>query len=163
MGKQSQRSNERFVDKYGAAVTTNAFGKFRDNFILAQPDLDIWDIEYRNKGDTLINRGGNAIGSAYMRVSMSPFVANSEVILTSKEIFSFPLRMLAGMSASQRIVGQECEISLVGVDPSTAEIQKMPAFTDIPISGTVTIATNVATINTAQPHGLKGGDRIIFL
>ncbi len=162
MGKQSQRSNERLVDRYGAAVTTNAFGKFRDNFILAQPDLDIWDVEYRNKGDTLINRGGNAIGSAYMRVSMSPFMANSEVILTSKEIFSFPLRMLAGMSASQRIVGQECEISLVGVDPSTAEIQKMPAFTDIPISGTVTIATNVATINTAQPHGLKGGDRIIL-
>ena len=162
MGKKSQRSNEALVDRSGAAVTTNAFGKFRDNFILAQPDLDIWDVEYRNKGDTLVNRGGDAFGSAYMRVSMSPFVAGSEVILTSKEIFSFPLRMLAGMSASQRIVGQECEISLVGVDPGTSAIQKMPTFADIPISGTVTIATNVATINTAQPHGLKGGDRIIL-
>lgn len=162
MGKQSQRSNEALVDKYGAGVTTNAFGKFRDNFILGQPDLNIWDIEYRNQGDTLVNRGGDAVGSAYMRISMSPFVANSEVILTSKEIFSFPLRMLVGMSASQRIAGQECEISLVGVDPSTAAIQKMPAFADIPISGTVTILTNVATINTVQPHGLKGGDRIVL-
>ena len=162
MGKQSQRSNEALVDKYGAGVTTNAFGKFRDNFILGQPDLNIWDIEYRNQGDTLVNRGGDAVGSAYMRVSMSPFVANSEVILTSKEIFSFPLRMLVGMSASQRIAGQECEISLVGVDPSTVAIQKMPDFADIPISGTVTILTNVATINTAQPHGLKGGDRIVL-
>jgi hypothetical protein len=62
---------------------------------------------------------------------------------------------------SQRMVGHEFAVELVGVDENGV-VESISAPADLAISGTVTIATNVATINFAAPHGRKGGDRVIL-
>lgn len=62
-----------------------------------------------------------------------------------------PIRFGYGFSMSQRIFGQEVEVSLIGCD-STGTIEKNSTFSPLTISGTVTIATNVATVVFATAH-----------
>ena len=74
-----------------------------------------------------------------------------EYTLTSKSFYKMPIRFGYGFSMSQRILGQEVEVSLVGCD-SSGTIEKNSTFSPLTISGTVTIATNVATVVFATPH-----------
>lgn len=151
------------VTPYGtennAVAVGNFIQKFRDSFITAQPNLTIWDEAWTNQGSGFVAAGGNSSGSSYMKVSMCSVAADSEYILTSKATFKFPVRFGFGVTLSQRIYGQEVEISLVGVDGS-GNIENNTAVTDLAVSGTINIASNVATINFATPHGLVGGDRV---
>lgn len=74
-----------------------------------------------------------------------------EYTLTSKSFYKMPIRFGYGFSMSQRIFGQEVEVSLIGCD-STGTIEKNSTFSPLTISGTVTIATNVATVVFATAH-----------
>lgn len=139
----------------------NGMKKFRDGFVLAAPDLTVWDQSWTNQGGSTVSRGGDTAGSAYLKISMDPFTQGSEYVLTTKDTLKFPIRFMFGVSASQRILGQELEVSLVGCD-DLGNIESDPAIADKVISGTVTIASNVATINFATAHGLKGGDRVVI-
>lgn len=141
------------------AIIGNAIQTFRDGFVTAAPDTDSWYEEWLNKGSGIVTKGGNAAGSSFLRISLDPYQDASEYRLTSKDKFNFPLYFLFGMSLSQRIVGQEVFVGLVGCDTSGA-VEYSDFVPDIAISGTVTISSNVATINTAAPHGLNGGDRV---
>lgn len=140
----------------------NFLQKFRDGFVVAQPDLSVWDQAWVNQGTGFVNAGGNSSGSAYLRISMCPLRAGSEYTLATKQTFNFPYRHGFGISASQRILGQEIEASAVGVSGANV-IETITPIADLSISGTVTIATNVATINFAAAHGLTGGDRVILV
>lgn len=148
-----------FTDKK-AIATGNALVKFRDNFFNATPDLNVWDEQWINQGSSFVRRGGNSSGSGYMQISLDPLTPGSEYVLTSKQAFRYPIKTFSAVSASQRIIGQELEISLVGCDTAGLVEYRLPVD-DMPISGTVTITSNVATINFATPHGLTGGDRVI--
>lgn len=154
------------VTESGAISVGNGVKKFRDGFAdLAQgawPEETIWDVVYENQGSTSLGRAGNAQGASYMKISMCPITADSQVTMTTKRTFKFPMRFISMLSLSQRIVGQEFEVSIVGVDGSSV-ITTLTPKTDLSISGTVTIASNVATINFATPHGLKTSDRVILL
>lgn len=139
----------------------NSSAIFRDGFVLAQPDPAIWDVVWTNKGTSFVNGGGNSSGASYLRVSLDTKMPDSEFMMTSKQMFSFPVRFGYGLSMSQRILGQEVEVSLVGCD-ADGVVDTISDFSPIAISGSVTITTNVATINTAAAHGLRGGDRVVL-
>lgn len=140
----------------------NFIQKFRDGFVISQPDLAVWDQVWVNQGSSLVTKGGNSSGSSYMKISMCPITKSSEYFLTSKDSFRFPVRFAYGLTLSQRIIGQEVELSLVGVDGSSV-VETIPAFTDLTILGTIAVATNVGVINFASAHGLNGGDRVILV
>lgn len=146
----------------GALYVGNALKKFRDEFATGVIDPEIWDTKWTNQGNGFISFGGNAAGSKYLCLNLDPYQGESEIRLTSKDMYSLPVRLGFGWSLSQRIVGQEFAVELIGCT-ADGVVQENPAVALIPISGTITVAANVATINTAVPHGLKGGDRICLI
>lgn len=147
----------------GALAVGNANRKFRDGFVTASPDLTIWDEAWTNRGDGIVNRGGDAAGSSYLRISMDPTQVDSEYVLTTKDRFVLPSRFIFGLSQTHRFLGHEIEVGFVGVDGS-GNIEVNAAFADVAISGTITIASNVATINFSSAlHGIKGGDRVLLV
>lgn len=148
--------------QYQKMIDGNAIHKFRDGFALGAIDTAVWDTSWINQGNGSVTFGGNSFGASYLRVNLDPTIANSEFRLTSKGFYKFPIRLGFGLSMSQRIIGQECAVEIVGCD-SDGVVDENVAVSSIPISGTVTIATNVATINTATSHGLRGGDRICLV
>lgn len=143
----------------GALHIGNASKKFRDGFALGYIDTAVWDATWINQGAGFVSFGGNSNASSYLRVNLDPYLAGTEFRLTSKETFKFPVRLGYGLSRSLAILGQEASVELVAVDNNgvVAENNSIPIT---PISGTVTITTNVATINFASPHPFKGGDRV---
>lgn len=149
------------VTENDALAVGNAIQKFRDGFVTGTPDVNTWDVVWNNQGSSSVDSGGDSFGASYMRVSMCPITAESEFICTSKQMFKFPVRFGYGMSLSQRYLGQEFELSLVGCD-ADGVVDKIAPFTALAISGTVSVTTNVATINFATAHGLKGGDRVVL-
>lgn len=151
----------------GSLSVGNFLQKFRDGFVVSQPDPNVWNeygFKFNSGGATgFVNAGGNSSGAAYMRISMCPLTPTSEYQLWTKRAFDFPFRMGFGISASQRIVGQEIEVSVGGLDSSGNFQVFFGQDKNLPISGTVTVASNAATINFAIAHGLTGGDRVILV
>ncbi len=148
----------------GAFAVGNGMKKFRDGFSTGAPDTNEWDASFVNQGGTIVNQGGNSVGSSYLRISMCPFTADSEYTLLSKTSFKLPNRLIFGYSASQRFLGQELEISLVGINSTTGAIQTYTSSkVGTLISGSIPVASNVATINFSSAHPFKGGDRVILI
>ena len=146
----------------GAMAIGNAVKKFRDGFVQASPDLSIWNQSWTNQGDSFVFRGGNAAGSSYLGISMDPTMPDAEYTLWTKNLFKLPSRFIFSHSQSQRFLGQELELSLDGVVDNTSVIDTMASIADMAISGTITVTTNVATINFDTDHPFKGGDRVIL-
>jgi len=146
----------------GAVAIGNAMKKFRDGFVQASPDLNIWNQSWTNQGDSFVFRGGNAAGSSYLGISMDPTSPDAEYTLWTKNLFKLPSRFIFSHSQSQRFLGQELELSLNGVVDNTSVIDTMASIADIAISGNITVTTNVATINFDTDHPFKGGDRVIL-
>lgn len=166
MLEKIQKKDGTIVTPYATENEATAVGnflqKFRDGFVNAQPDLTKWDESWTSQGTGFVNAGGNSSGAYYMRVSMCPFTPGSQYSIVSKSSFKFPVRFAYGLSISQRFLGLEVEAALVGVDGAGA-IETITPVADLPILGTITIATNVGTVNFATPHNLNGGDRIILV
>lgn len=146
----------------GSASVGNFLQKFRDGFVNAQPDLTKWDESWTSQGTGFVNAGGNSSGSSYMRVSMCPFTPGSEYSIVSKDSFNFPVRFAYGLSVSQRILGVEVEAALVGAD-GAGVVETITPVADAVISGTISVTTNVATINFATNHNFNGGDRVLLV
>ena len=149
-----------------ALAIGNAVKKFRDGFADldqgASPDSLIWDVVWNSQGSSSLGRAGNAQGSSYMKISMCPITVNSELVMTTKKSFKFPMRFINMLSLSQRIVGQEFQVSIIGVNESGI-VEVLTPKVDLNISGSITIASNVATINFVNSHGLQTSDRVILL
>ncbi len=123
-------------------------------------DTAIWDYTAPG-GEGLVVGGGNTAGSQYLRMVMpTVMAAGTELTLLSKRTFQFPSRFSFAVSQSQRVAGQELEISLVACnDDGTIPVATAPA--DCTISGSITVASNVATINFTAKHTFKGGERVM--
>lgn len=146
------------VQKYTNVGNTRA--RFRDSFAnpaITQPSPDRWDLSNPNSGH-ILTQGGDSSGASYLRISLDPFSEGTEVSLTSRETFNVPMRVGFGISLSQRILGQEVFAGLVGCDEFD-QVAKIPEPAALPIPGTITVTSNVATI-TIPNHGFKGGDRV---
>jgi hypothetical protein len=150
----------------GAIAIGNAVKKFRDNFVKFSPDPASWDLTWVNQngtaGNGIVERGGTATGSSYLRINLDPTSAGSEYSLVSKTWFRLPSRFAFGFSHSQKVIGQEFEYSLIGCD-ERGNVESFTQPADLTISGTVSVTTNVATINFAAAHGLVGDDRVILV
>jgi len=144
-------------------IVGNAKEKFRDGFVsyVTGPDPSVYDIVDTSSGNFIVNTGGNAVGSSYVRISMDPINPSGSYSFTTKQTFQFPFNYGVGISASQRVNGQEFAMEFVGVDVDNTVQTNIPVA-DVAITGaTISIASNVGTV-TATNHGLKGGDRIII-
>lgn len=147
----------------------NAPRRFRDNFTIGSPDLTLWHEEWINRGDGtaqqgvgIVERGGNATGSSYLRINLDPSIPGSQYTLTSKVWFRLPSKFAFNFSHSQKVIGQEFEYSFVGCD-NTGNVVTFSQPADLTISGSVSVTANVATINFAAAHGLVGDDRVILV
>lgn len=140
-------------------IIENARRKFRDGFVLTgSPDPSVWDIA--NDNSHIINQGGDSSSSSYVRLSLDPLAADSEVSLTSKDFDLMPFRVGFGVTISQRILGQEISLEMIGVDLD-GSVRSITPIEDKAITGlTIVIASNVGTITLAN-HGFKGGDRVV--
>lgn len=149
---------------YDKTTVGNARSKFRDGFAtsgVVQPNPDVWDLIEDTPGQHLITQGGNSSGSSYLRISLSPFVEADGLSIVSKKTFEFPMRVGFGISASQRIVGQEFFAGMVACD-ANGDIDYLPAVADKPITGTtISVTSNVGTV-TLTNHGFVGGDRVVL-
>lgn len=136
---------------YPEVIAANIHTKFREAFEVSPLDSDEWLCSL-GSGDILV-ADGNAIAASYAVVSKDPW---SQGQLTSFETvanFSMPIEFALGMSASQRVWGQEFAAEIV----STETPLTTPA--DLAIAS-ITQATTTLTVNTTLPHGLPIGARI---
>ena len=157
----------------GNRAVGNATQKFRDGFNSGL-DTSVWDLAVNGspatldangnvlvsgvpKGDRIV-LGGNAGGSSYINIIKSAKDTDEELTLTSKDTFTFPVRLGSFTSLSQRFLGQEYSVEVVGID-GNENIVSIAQPADIAITQFV-VLSNVATITTATNHGLTGGTRI---
>lgn len=139
---------------------TSIIDVWKESFSIGDNGINNWKVSSTNPAVMSYGIGGNSSSSDYLRVGILPTSSpNDEIILTSNRLFKPPFRLNFGVSLSQRIVGEELAVEMVGVDQD-GNVEKNAVIPLIPISGTVTIATNVATINFATPHPFFGGDRV---
>ena len=155
--------NSLFDDpSYDKEVVGNTRTKLRDSFATpgVQPNPDTWTT-VNDSSQHILTQGGDAAGSTYLRISLSPFVDDSGVTLTSNKTFQFPARVGYSLSMSQRISGQEVFIGVAAADTTGVnQLDTIAPVPDKPITGaTASITSNVATF-TVTGHGLKGGDRV---
>lgn len=146
----------------GQLIVKNVNSQFKDGFNSGtQPNTAIWT--YVNpSANHIVTEGGNAFGSSYLRISLSPFDTNSEVTLTSIQKFNFPVRVGFGVSTSQRIIGQEVGLEVVGVDGS-GNVTAVTPIVDQAMPASVTVAVaNVLPIPFVTPHSFHGGDRVVI-
>jgi len=125
-------------------------------------DLDRWEQKWVNQGLGVLENGGSATGSNYIRINLDQTVANSELELISKASFKLPSRFGFAFSHSQKVLGQEFEYSFVSCN-ADGQIEIIPQHIDLAINGTVSVTANVATINFSTAHGLVGDDRVILV
>uniref|UniRef100_UPI003989915B hypothetical protein n=1 Tax=Mycetocola sp. TaxID=1871042 RepID=UPI003989915B len=154
-------SDTLLVEYEGLFGSENKFSTRPSVLTGVQSTSETWELAEDTEGAHIISEGGDSSGSAYLRISLNPFVEANGVALTSKESYDFPMRVVFGTSISQRIVGQEIFVGMVATDGS-GDIEYIPSVPDKAITGaTASVTANVATFTLAN-HGLKGGDRVIF-
>jgi hypothetical protein len=143
----------------GKLLVGSARDKLRDSF--TSIDTTKWDVV--SDATDIVTADGNTAGASYVKISKSSIAQDTETIFTTKDSFKMPFRIGAGISLSQRIIGQEFSIEFVGTSSSdNSTIEYNTTRTDIAISGTISVTSNVWTINTATAHGLQALDRIII-
>lgn len=149
---------------YDRTIVGNARTKFRDGFAssgVTQPNPEVWDLDEDTPGTHIMTQGGDSSGASYLRISLSPFVEANDISLTSKATFQFPMRVGFGVSISQRIVGQEVFVGMVGTDANGAVEYGTPVADKAITGATISVTSNVGTV-TMTSHGYKGGDRVIL-
>jgi hypothetical protein len=145
---------------YEKTVVGNQRTFFKDgiNTSIQQPDSTIWALT-NDSANHIVNTGGNSAGSAYIRISLDPFTEDSGVTLIAKKQFQMPYRASFGISSSQRGNQTELFYGLLGSDAS-GNITTISTVADKTLPAqTVTIASNIATINLPA-HGFVAGDRV---
>lgn len=130
----------------------NITGKFREAFETYDP-INGGRWSETKASDDLVFVDGNAAAASYLVISKSPLSAGTETAITSLGQVSLPIEASAGLSMSQRTLGQEFAVELVDVG------NPLPDVPDIAISS-ITQATTTLTVDTATPHGLSVGKSI---
>lgn len=130
----------------------NITGKFREAFETYDPvNGGRWN--ETKASDDLVFVDGNAAAASYLVISKSPLSAGTETAITSIGQVSLPIEASAGLSMSQRTLGQEFAVELVDVEAP------LPDVADIAISS-ITQSTTTLTVYTATPHNLSVGKSI---
>lgn len=135
----------------GATVSpSNILTKFREAFEDFVPGEN-WALSQAS-GD-IVMLDGNAVGASYLVISKDPLTAGSVTTLESVGVFNMPVEASMGVSASQRIMGQEMAIEWVSTEAP------LPQPPELDIAAIAKVASTL-TVDTALPHGLFPGMRI---
>lgn len=118
---------------------------------------------FNTAASDLVYLGGNTASASWVGIVKSALVADTYTEMTSTNLwrYSVPMQASAGLSISQRLAAQQFGFDLVGVDNS-GNVINGSSTADTAISGTVTVTTNVAVVNTTTNHNLLPGDIICF-
>ena len=129
-------------------LASNITGKFREAFEAYAPG-DKW-LESKASGD-IVAVDGNAVAASYLVISKSPWSLGATSV-ESLASFTMPVELAVGLSLSQRTLGQEFAIELVGGQdaPVTPELQ----------IASISQTTTTLSITTVEPHNLAPGRRI---
>ena len=130
----------------------NITGKFREAFETYDP-INGGRWSETKASDDLVFVDGNAAAASYLVISKSPLSAGTETAITSLGQVSLPIEASAGLSMSQRTLGQEFAVELVDIEAP------LPDVADVAISS-ITQATTTLTVDTVTPHGLSVGKSI---
>ena len=128
----------------------NTRNKFREEGISYTAGSN-WNEVAKSNG-ALIIADGNTAGSSYLSLSLDPTNASSAITIEAPVSSSLPLELIAGVSMSQRTIGQEFAIELVDTGTATT-------YSDLTISS-IQQATTILTVNTSTAHNLRVGDQI---
>ncbi len=131
-------------------LPANTTTKLRDAFETYTPG-QIWT-EVKGTGD-LVYVDGNAAAASYMVISKDPLTAGTETYIESKATFGLPVEVIAGLSMSQRTLGQEFSVEIVDTQAPLVDIP------DIAISS-ISQTTTTLTVDTVTPHGFSVGKSI---
>jgi len=112
-------------------------------------------------GDILFS-DGNVLSGSYANLVKHPFNQNTDTWMLSRNTFTGPVRMISGLSISQRVAYNELSYENVGVD-GTGAVVSDTAYTPVAlVSINVTTANQLNIVTTATPHLLKSGDRFMI-
>lgn len=135
----------------------NEKSRFRDGFLTKDTTKWTWPDESGNQ-QTRSRIDGNVAGCSYLVASLSALVAGGdEWDLVSLTHIDVPYELEFGMSLSQRIGGQEINVETVAVDENGVVIGEAEP-TAVPLTGSVTVASNVWTFASSSNHNLRPGD-----
>ena len=134
------------------ASASNITTKYRESFEVWAPNTPGSDwTQVLGNGD-IVRAEGNALACSYLTVSKSPLFAGTETVIENMRLFEMPLEASIGLHMSQRTLGQEFALEFVSLDSLSAQA-------DIAIAS-ISQATTVLTVVTAEPHGLVPGRRV---
>lgn len=88
--------------------------KFRDSFNGTEINPARWDVAATGSGMAL------AVADGTVTISTGTTL-DDEIVLTSRTVFTVPLRVMVAVNLSQRIAGQSVWLELVSVDPTSAQ------------------------------------------
>jgi hypothetical protein len=106
----------------------------------------------KDPGD-IVALDGNALGATYLVISKDPLTAGGVTTLETTQTFDMPMELVAGISLSQRTLGQEFSLEAVSTETPPA------GFPDLVITS-IQQATTTLTVTTEGPHNLVPGKRI---
>lgn len=130
----------------------NILNKFREAFETYDPAGGGRWAETKAPGDIIVLEG-NAAAASYLAISKDPLTAGGISTIETVARFGSPFEAAVGLHMSQRTLGQEFSVELVGDETPLAT----PA--DLAISS-ISQATTTLTVNTTLAHNLKPGMRV---
>lgn len=133
------------------SVGSNINTRFREAFESDPVSSEDWVATVAN-GDILV-ADGNAIAASYAVVSKDPWSVNTVTSFETIATFNMPVELAVGLSASQRVLGQEFSTEVVSTETP------LPAPDNLVIAS-ISQAAAVLTVNTVLPHNLSIGARI---
>lgn len=131
-------------------IPANITTKFRESFETFTPGV-VWDASLA--ASDIVQIDGNTAGASYLVISKDPLTANTESTITTIQTFTPPIETAVGLSASQRVLGQEIYYELI------SDESPLPPTADIAISS-ISQSTTTLTVTTATAHNLQAGMRI---
>lgn len=135
-----------------AESAANITTKFREAFENYAPNGGGKWLQTVGAGD-VVAIDGNALAASYLVISKDPLTPNQVTSVETVGSFSMPVEFSAGLSLSQRTLGQEFSIEVVDID------EPLTPKADLAIAS-IQQAVSVLTITTATPHGYYPGARV---
>jgi hypothetical protein len=103
----------------GAVLVGNNKSKIRDEFPAGGLNTALWDTIATGSGMTVTT--GNGTTGSYLNIASGQTI-NAETIIRSKDSFTLPVRLAAFVTASNRIINNECFVELIEVDAAGAPV-----------------------------------------
>lgn len=128
----------------------NITGKFREAFENFVPG-EKWNLT--QDANDIAQLDGNAVSASYLVISKDPLSAGGVTTLETVGTFEMPVEIAAGLSMSQRVLGQELSMEVVSTETP------LPSYADAAIAS-ISQSTTTLTVTTSTPHNLVPGKRI---